>query len=336
MSKVTIKDVAKAANVSITTVSLVLNDKADNISKDTVESVKRVCKELHFERNYIASSLKSKTTKTIGLILPEINNGYYSRIASCIDSLLREKDYTLFTAISNNDFEREMLLFKQMENRRVDYLLILPSSTSLSKKNASKLKKALDDISIDFVILDRQTKFNCYTEIVNDDIYGGSLAVEYLINKGHRRIACITGPEDVSSSDDRLLGYKNTLKKHNIPFDESLIYIGDYTFEKAREISKDIIKRDDIDAVFAFNDLSAYAVYDVYTENDKKIARDLSIVGFDDNPLSVLISPSLTTIRQDINEICKKAIEELFLQQPDKKVIKVMPTLIERKSVCAK
>lgn len=336
MSKVTIKDVAKAANVSITTVSLVLNDKADNISKDTVDHVKQVCKELHFERNYIASSLKSKTTRTIGLILPEINNAYYSRIASCVDSLLREKGYTLLTAISNNDFEREILLFNQMEARRVDYLLILPSSSSLLKKNSDALKNALENLSIKFVILDRQTKFNCHTEIVNDDIYGASLAVEYLIKKGHKRIACITGPENVSSSDDRLAGYKNTLAKYKIHFDESLIYVGDYTFEKARALSKDIIQRNDVDAIFAFNDVSAYAVYDIYTENDKKIGRDISLVGFDDNPLSTLISPSLTTIRQDINEICKIAIDELFIEEGHKKIIKVMPTLIERKSVSAK
>ena len=134
MSKATIKDVARAANVSITTVSLVLNNKAQNISVETVNTVKRVCKELNYEPNDIASSLKSKTTKTIGLILPEINNAYYSRIMSCFDSLLVEHDYTLLTAISNNNFERELELFSQMETRRVDYLIILPSSNSLLKK----------------------------------------------------------------------------------------------------------------------------------------------------------------------------------------------------------
>ena len=336
MSKATIKDVARAANVSITTVSLVLNNKAQNISVETVNTVKRVCKELNYEPNYIASSLKSKTTKTIGLILPEINNAYYSRIMSCFDSLLVEHGYTLLTAISNNNFERELELFSQMETRRVDYLIILPSSTSLLKKNRTTLMEALEKLTIKFVILDRKTDFNSHVEVVNDDVYGASLAVEHLIKTGHRRIACITGPEDVSSSDDRLKGYLDTLKKHNIPFDPSLIYVGDYSYNTARNISKEIIKRNDVDAIFAFNDTSAYAVYDIYNEQDKKIGRDISLVGFDDNPFSILISPSLTTVRQDIDVICQTAIDELFNGEKEKKIIKIQPTLVERKSVGVK
>lgn len=336
MSQVTIKDVAKKANVSITTVSLVLNNKAESISEETIALVRKVCKELHYQRNYMAFSLKSKVTNTIGLILPNIDNAYYSRIASCMDKLLGEKGYTLLTASSDNDFKKEINLFKQMEARQVDYLIILPSSSSLLKSNRGTLEQTLNDLQIKYVILDRKTGFNDHIEILNDDYYGSTLAMEYLVNHGHRRIACITGPENVSSSDERLRGYLNTLSKHNIPVDKSLIYVGDYTFEKAREISKAIIKRNDVDAIFAFNDLSAYAVYDIYTENDKKIGRDISVVGFDDNPFSSLISPSLTTVKQDVQEICKEAIEQLFSEENNKHVVKILPTLVERKSVSGK
>ena len=336
MSKATIKDVARAANVSITTVSLVLNNKATNISQETVNTVKRVCKELNYEPNFIASSLKSKTTKTIGLVVPEIDNGYYSRIVSCFDTMLDEQGYTLLTAISNNNFEHELELFGQMEARRVDYLIILPSTKSLLKKNRAAFEEGLEKLSIKYVIIDRKTNFNSHVEVVNDDSYGASLAVEYLVKQGHKRIACITGPEDVSSSDDRLSGYIETLKKHNLPIDQSLIYVGDYSYDTAKKISKEIIKRDDIDAIFAFNDTSAYAAYSVYNEQDKKIGRDVSLVGFDDNPFSSLISPSLTTVRQDIPMICKTALDELFNNEKSKKVIKIQPTLVERKSVCVK
>ncbi len=336
MSQVTIKDVAKKANVSITTVSLVLNNKAESISEETIALVRKVCKELHYQRNYMAFSLKSKVTNTIGLILPNIDNAYYARISTCLDKLLTEKGYTLFTASSENDFKKEINLFKQMETRQVDYLIILPSSSSLSKNNRGVLEETLNDLQIKYVILDRKTGFNDHIEILNDDYYGSTLAMEYLVKHGHRRIACITGPENVSSSEERLRGYINTLNKYNIPVDKSLIYVGDYTFEKAREISKDIIKRNDVDAIFAFNDMSAYAVYDIYTENDKKIGRDISVVGFDDNPFSSLISPSLTTVKQDVQEICKEAIEQLFSEDNKKHVVKILPTLVERKSVSGK
>ena len=333
MGNVTIKDVAKRANVSITTVSLVLNNKAQNISKETIENVRRACRELNFERNHLATSLKTKVSYTIGLILPEIDNGYYSRIVSCLDSILSEKGYRLFTVFSNNDFKREIELYDLMVSRRVDYLLILPSSSSLLIENKKTLEEALNNIPIKFVILDRKTKLNHHVEVVNDDRYGASLAIEYLISKNHKRIACITGPHNVSSSDERLQGYKETLKKHNISFDKTLVYEGDYSFDKSRDLSLELLKRKDVDAVFAFNDTSAYALYEVCNLYGLKVGKDISVVGFDDNKFSNLISPSLTSIRQDIRTICQTAVKELFNDDNTSKVIDIAPTLVERESV---
>lgn len=336
MKHVTIKDIAEAANVSITTVSFVLNGKIDNISQETIDTVMKVCKDFHYEKNYFASSLKSKVTKTIGLILPEISDAYYSSIAATVDKVLEERGYTLLIANSENSFERELGLYKHMEARQVDYLIILPASVSLRKENRNKLKDALKEISVKYAILDRETNFGNHIEVVNDDMLGGSLATDYLIKKGHKRIACITGPKDVSSSDNRLKGYMESLKKNGLPIDESLIYVGDYKFNTAREIAKKIVQRNDVDAVFAFNDVSAYALYDIYAENDKKIGRDISIVGFDDNSFSSLISPALTTVRQDIKKICETAVDELLKSDSKNGVIAISPTLVERKSVCVK
>ena len=336
MKHVTIKDIAEAANVSITTVSFVLNGKVDNISQETIDTVMKVCKDFHYEKNYFASSLKSKVTKTIGLILPEISDAYYSSIAATMDKVLEERGYTLLIANSENSFERELGLYKHMEARQVDYLIILPASVSLRKENRNKLKDALEEISVKYAILDRETNFGNHIEVVNDDMLGGSLATDYLIKKGYKRIACITGPKDVSSSDNRLKGYMESLKKSGLPIDESLIYVGDYKFNTAREIAKKIVQRNDVDAVFAFNDVSAYALYDIYAENDKKIGRDISIVGFDDNSFSSLISPALTTVRQDIKKICETAVDELLKSDSKNGVITISPTLVERKSVCVK
>ena len=335
MKNVTIKDVAKKANVSITTVSLVLNNKSNEayISKETIELVRRVADELHYSKNHMASSLRSKVTNTIGLIIPEIDNGYYSRIVEKLDYILSNKGYTLFTAISNNDFEREMSLFAQMEARQVDYLLFLPSSSALKEENSSKLHETLEKIKIKFVVLDRKTKLNHHVEVVNDDFVGASYAVEHLINNGYKRIACLTGPKGVSSSDDRLKGYIKTLQKHNILVDNSLIYEGDYSYKTALKISEKILKRDDVDAIFAFNDSSAYAVYANCDKLNMKVGQDLALVGFDDNAFSELISPPLTSIRQDIDNICLTAVNKMFEETNQREVIKITPKLIERKSV---
>jgi LacI family transcriptional regulator len=335
MKNVTIKDVAKKANVSITTVSLVLNNKSDEayISKETIELVRRVADELHYSKNYMASSLRSKVTHTIGLIIPEIDNGYYSRIVEKLDYILSNKGYTLFTAISNNDFEREISLFAQMEARQVDYLLFLPSSSALKEENSDRLHETLEKIKIKFVVLDRKTKLNHHVEVVNDDFVGASFAVEHLINNGYKRIACLTGPKGVSSSDDRLEGYIKTLQKHNILVDNSLIYEGDYSYKRALKISEKILKRDDVDAIFAFNDSSAYAVYANCHKLNMKVGQDLALVGFDDNAFSELISPPLTSIRQDIDNICLTAVNKMFEETNKREVIKITPKLIERKSV---
>lgn len=335
MKNVTIKDVAKKANVSITTVSLVLNNKTEsaNISKETIEHVKNVAEELHYFKNHMASSLRSKVTKTIGLIVPEIHNNYYSRIVDTLDTILVNKGYTLLTAISNNNFEKEMSLFSQMIERQVDYLLFLPSSNALKEENSKILEKTLKQLPLKFVVLDRKTKINHHVEVVNDDVCGASLAVEHLIERGYKRIACITGPKGVSSSDERLEGYRLVLEKNNIPFDENLIYEGNYSFEKAVEISKQIILRDDIEAVFAFNDPSAYALYFVCDKYGKRVGSDIAVVGFDDNTFSTLITPSLTSVRQDIESICQTAVDCLFDDSNETKIINITPHLIERKSV---
>lgn len=335
MKNVTIKDVAKKANVSITTVSLVLNNKTEyaNISNETIDHVKKVAEELHYFKNHMASSLRSKVTKTIGLIVPEINNGYYSRIVDKFDEILVKKSYTLLIAISNNNFEKEMSLFNQMIERHVDYLIYLPSSIALRKENSELLEKTLKQLPIKFVVLDRKTKINHHVEVINDDVCGASLGVEHLIERGYRRIACITGPKGVSSSDDRLKGYCDVLEKHHIPFDEDIIFEGNYGFDKAVEISKKIVARDDIDAVFVFNDLMAYALYFVCDKFGKRVGTDLAVVGFDDNTFSALITPSLTSVGQDIDMICKTAVDCLFDDENERQVIKITPHLAKRKSV---
>ena len=335
MAKVTIKDVAKKANVSITTVSLVLNGKTSsaNISKETIELVKKVAEELHYSKNYIASSLRSKVSNTIGIIIPEIDNNYYSRIVSKLDEILFEKGYTLLIAVSNNDFERELSLFDDMVARQVDYLLFVPSSAALKKENTERLDTLLNSLPMKFVVLDRKTKLNFHIEVVNDDKVGGMLASEHLINNGYKNIACLTGPKGVSSSDDRLEGYKAALNLHGIDYDESLIYEGDYSYKTAEKLSLKILKRDDVDAIFAFNDISAYAIYANCVKLDKKIGQDIAVIGFDNNQFSSLISPSLTTVGQDIDTVCKIAVEKLFEVEEQKEVINVTPHLVERKSV---
>ena len=331
-NQITIKDVAQEANVSITAVSFVLNGKENNVSKETAERILSVCKKYNFKPNYIASSLKSKTNRTVGCIVPDLENNYYSRLIVRLEEYLREEGYTVLITNTGYDVEKCFSSIDEMLNRKVGFMVIIPPS-SFYYKNSDFAKTTLN-LEIPYVILDRKMGEDKNKAVVTDDVRGGYLATKYLLDKGHKRIAAITGPNETSSSLSRLEGYKKALEFAGISYDSSLVFEGDYRFESGEKIANKILDdKLDIDAIFAFNDLMAYGVYRASNEHGVKIGKDLAVIGYDDNRFSSLISPGLTTIRQDIDSLCKAVIEELFNEDRSPKLVSVEPTLVERESV---
>ena len=154
-----------------------------------------------------------------------------------------------------------------------------------------------------------------------------------MLDNGHRKIACLTGPSDVSSSIDRLEGYKLALKEYNITFDDSLVFESNYRFEETLGIAEDIIINKKIRSIFAFNDLMAYAVYKVANKYKLNIGEDISLVGYDDNKFSSLIAPGLTSVKQDIDKLCEEVVNSLFNNNESTSVIMVEPTLSIKGSV---
>ena len=331
-NQITIKDVAQEANVSITAVSFVLNGKANNVSKETAERILSVCKKYNFKPNYIASSLKSKNNKTVGCIVPDLENNYYSRLIVRLEEYLKDEGYTVLITNTGYDIDKCFSSIDEMLSRKVGFLVIIPPS-SFFYKNSDFAKTTLN-LEIPYVILDRKIGEDKNKAVVTDDVRGGYLATQYLINKGHKRIAAITGPNETSSSLSRLEGYKKALENAGISYDSSLVFEGDYRFESGEKWAKKIFEdKLDVDAIFAFNDLMAYGVYRASNEHGIKIGKDLSLVGYDDNRFSSLISPGLTTIRQDIDTLCKSVTELLFSEDQSPRLISVEPTLVERESV---
>lgn len=328
---ITIKDVAREAGVSITTVSLILNNKAKNISLATIQRVNDVCKKLNFSRNVFACSLKNKESKIIGLIIPDLENTYYARVANIISTKAGEQGYITIISSTNNDFDKEMKFIMEMGMRRVDALLLFPSTSSLKENNLKLLHEVINASKLKIVLIDRLADIEKCSAIINDNASGAVMATDYLINKGYKHIACITGPEYLSSSVERLNGYKESLKKHHIPFNKDLVFVGDYSFNTAKSIAEMILKNKDIDAIFAFNDESAYAVYDVADKLNLKVGIDIALIGYDDNPFSNLISPKLSSVRQNVEQMCDLAIDYLIHDKPVE-IIRVEPTLIERDS----
>lgn len=329
---VTIKDIAKECNCSITSVSFVLNGKSDFVGKETAERILATCKKYNYKPNYIAAALKNKTTKTAGILIPDIENSYYARIIKCLENLLKEKGYSLIFADSGYNFDQFEKNVIDITNRSIDYLIIVPPSL-FQEVDEEKINDVAKMITVPYVILDRKISFGDCPIIINDDIKGGYLATKYLLDLGHKKIACITGPKNISSSLERLKGYKKALKEAHIPFDSSLLVEGNYRFEGSINAAKDIVLNKKADAIFAFNDLSAYAVYKIANDNDIKIGEDLSLVGFDDNQFSALISPGLTSVKQNIEGLCKAVIKKLMSDNKANNTTKIEPTITIRGSV---
>lgn len=338
MKKVTIKDVATKANVSVTSVSFIFNGKDYKVSPETKKLVLDVAQELGYHPDNMARSLRTHKSNTVGFICPDICNGYYSTIAKKLEDKLNEENITLLIGNSAYTLEKEIKYIQEFASRRVDFLIIIPCADSLkNNKNQAQLEKVLKECGLPFAVLDRRTNFNKHFEIANDDIYGAKIATTYLLEQGYRRIACITGPSNVSSSIDRLKGYKDALNEFNIDFDESLVKEGSYSNESGVRCVEELIKDNiDFDAVFAFNDLMAYGVYQVFGEHNISIPNDKAVVGCDDLYFSSLIIPQLTSIRPNLDEMIS-ILSEMIINKTNRVGTHIIkPSLVIRNSVRGK
>ena len=308
--KTTIKDIAKAAGVSQTTVSFVLNDHSKTISEATKIKVRRAVEELNYQPNHAAISLVTRKTKTIGLIIPNIGNPFFAELALSIEECVSKQGYNLILCNTNERYQKDIDYLKLLSARRVDGLLIAISPTK-DKEEETKIIDTINHLDLPVVAIDRWlTGMNC-NRVSIDHRLGAQLATNYLINLGHRQIATITGPLSVYTGRRRLTGFKEALEAHSIPVNEKLIIEGDYSFNSGYQSGLKVLKEHPT-AVFVANDMMAFGLLKAAKEMNISIPNDLSIVGFDNLLMSSLIEPQLTTINQPIDELGEKVCEMLF------------------------
>lgn len=329
--KITIKDVAEACNVSTATVSLVINNVNGRVSEEVYKRVLKKCEELNYVPNSTACDLKKRTSKTVALIVPDIENGYFSRLVKVFEELLSEKKYSLIVFNTLNSLEKEINAIDFCHHKNVDFLILITSRGDKGALGAEHFKK-LNALHCPHLIFDRRLDKDNSPYVLSDDYYGGFIATEHLIKMGHKNIACITGPDNVSSSAERLLGYIKAHEKYNLPVKEENIFKGDYYYDSGIKNAALINKNKDITAVFAFNDLMAYGVYNFYNEHNLIIGKDISLVGYDDISFSSLIFPTLTTVKPDYKLMCERVVEQI-LDKERKENVLIKPSLIIRNSV---
>lgn len=343
--KVTIKDIANLTGVSVTTVSNVINGNSHKTSQKTIDKINKVIEELNYIPNFSARSLVKKQSKLIGVIIPQteaenqviLENPFYSELVSGIEAKLREKGYyMMLTGIDTNKSYLDVFV-----NWNLDGAILLGA---YKEKFYEKLKK----INVPILLVDSYIDDDFYHNIGIDDEHGGYLATKYLIDAGHKDIGLVTGKiRHDGVEEKRFFGYKRALNEAGIDYREERVFHGhvdyDYGVEAGQLISE---ITSEVSAVFATADVLAAGIITGLYNNGISVPDQISIIGFDNIPISKMIVPSLTTVDQGIYEKGVKSIETLIKvietkdksmeNSKDKNVTEdlLMPlSIVERKSV---
>lgn len=325
----TIKDIARQAGVAPSVVSRALNNKY-GVKETTREIIQKIAQEMDYYPNTAARSLVTRKTGTIGIMMADISEPYYSQIIKGMEYVASQTGYTLLFSNSYESIEHNRVLQKMIFAERVDGLVIVGSN--IQEKN---FVLTLLEQEILFVLIERNfsdSRVNC---VWVDNIEGAYLATKHLIEKGHRKVAHIAGNMYYQVALDRIEGYKKALSEAGISFSEEWVISGNFLSRDAYEAMKELL-RHQCTAVFVANDAMAYGALQAISEAGLTVPDDISVVGFDDLEFSALTNPPLTTIRQPRYEMGKKSLEILVanLQGDQYEGVKVCltPELVVRRS----
>ena len=309
LMNVTIKDVAKAAGVSVATVSRVLNNSAV-VSDAAAEQVNNAIKELGYSPNFLGRNLRKCETNVILGIVPSVEQSYYSPVIHGMQDMAAERGYDILITTSYSDIPTEMRLLNMVFNRTVDAAVLL--GTHIEAEVLNDLVKRYN-IALCCEKVDGANVLS----VIADNVTSGKKAVEYLISKGHRRIGMISTLSRAPSSVDREKGFRKALEENGIAFDDSLIFKGDYGYEYGGEGFKQLMSLDEPPtAIFCISDLLAVGAIREATAQGYTVGQggenDISIMGFDNILLSGMFMPGVTTVSQPCYDIGKIVIDRLI------------------------
>ncbi|MCK9287715.1 MAG: LacI family DNA-binding transcriptional regulator [Sphaerochaetaceae bacterium] len=305
--RVTMKDIAEATGFTVNTVSHALKDLKD-ISEETKKVIRQKAREMGYLTNLVAVSMRSGKTNTLAIIIPDIGNPFFATKVKEMDALLRDNGYSSIIINTDENSEKEYESVRMAISRKVDGIIICPTQTR------TDIFDLMIENSIPYVVIGRKFSGHLYYSVVWDDVRAGYLATEHLVRQGKKRILYLNGPPHISSSNDRLAGYKLCLEKHGIGFDEKLVTEADIVETLGCNCIYSILEKQVVfDAIFAFSDFIAFAA--VATLH--MIGVDVPVVGVDDilSDLNLPVKLSSVGVRKD-NE-AHAIIKMLFEQMKD-------------------
>ncbi|CAI3215796.1 LacI family DNA-binding transcriptional regulator [Clostridium neonatale] len=305
--KATIKDVATRANVSVATVSRVVNN-LDGYSDETKEKVLEAIKELGYQRNAIARGLVTKTTKTIGVLIPIVSAYLYAEILNGIEEKANENGYGIFLCNTGVNGVRAINYIKMLGERQVDAIIVVSLTINDEYYNL------LNSLKIPYILVSTLSYKYKIPYIKVDDQQAAYTATQFLIEKGHTKIALISGgKEDKISGITRVNGYRNALQDYDININEYIIKYGDFTYNSGIMCMEDLLQeKEDFTAVFATSDEMALGALSVMHRNKIEVPEKISIIGYDNTLIAQMSNPPLTTVAQPLYEMGVKAFAKIL------------------------
>jgi LacI family transcriptional regulator len=326
---VTLEDIARKAGVSLSTASRALND-SPFIKEETKSKVKRIAKELGYEKNELARGLAKGSIKIISLVISDISNPFFSEIARGVEDAANARGYGMILCNTDRDPEKEGGYMRMLKRSRVAGLILASATVDDS------YIKDLSQSETPLILISRTSKADT-SYIIIDDFKGGLMATEYLVKLGHQRIGFIGGPKGLTSTMGRIRGYQKALKRNGIPLYKEIVRYADFTREAGYHAMREYLKLSKLPtAIFGANDMIALGVIEAVEEAGLSVPDDISVIGYDNISYASLPKIELTTIAQPIYDMGFAATEYILdvaeggREKKLKRILK--PQLIIRKT----
>ncbi|MGG0938841.1 substrate-binding domain-containing protein [Brevibacillus centrosporus] len=309
MKNITIADVAKYANVSKSTVSQYLNKRYDYMSEKTRKKIEETIKELNYQPNSVARSLKQKSTFTVGVVVANILHTFSTYIIRAIEDFFHEHDFQIIVCNADDEPEKERKYIEMLRAKQVDGILIFPTGGNLD------LYEQMKDDEFPIVFMDRTIEHLGIDTVMLDNHLAARLAVDEFVRNGYSRIAIVTTSiiRNISPRIERIQGYRDALRSHGIEVNEAYIKtmdVGQISLALADLFQQTVPPQ----AILAGNDIVLVEVLKFMKENNKHIPKDVAVIGIDEVSFASFYTPSITTIAQPTKEMAKSAAERLLQQ----------------------
>jgi LacI family repressor for deo operon, udp, cdd, tsx, nupC, and nupG len=302
---ISIKDIARTAGVSHSTVSRALSD-SPLISADTKARIQRLAREMGYSPDAQARSLVMGRTQTVGVVVTTITDPFIAEVVQAVESTAGGHGYTVILASSNSEPEREIAAVEMLRSKRVDGVIVT------SSRVGALYQAYLDRLGVPVVLINSHSEHSGpYTFAINvENAHGGYLAADHLVQLGHERIAYVSGPAEHSDDLERMAGYRQALTEAGLVFDPALVLQGTGRVGGGEQALPRLMELEEPPtAVFCYNDMTAIGLLRAARQADLQVPRDLAVVGFDDIPFASYVRPALTTIAQPKPQMGRQAME---------------------------